>query len=229
MARADRHRGAAAPPRRAARGQLDEGPPHRDVPDGLRAADLPEEPLPRAARRTTTRATRARSTGRRSRRCTSATSGCAPPASPPAGRRRGRRGGLTAVRRGGRARLRAPAMRRLTPSQPVVLDLEEEAIDCVVAAVHGRRGGDADAGRGGRRRLHPEPRPRRGARVRRGRGLPEPPGTSGRCTAPPTPAACASSRAPGPGSPPAARRPVPGSSSRSSSAVRAPGASRGGC
>jgi len=26
-------------------------------------------------------------------------------------------------------------MRRLTPSQPVVLDLEEEAIDCVVAAV----------------------------------------------------------------------------------------------
>ncbi len=28
-------------------------------------------------------------------------------------------------------------MRRLTPSQPVVLDLEEEAIDCVVAAVQG--------------------------------------------------------------------------------------------
>jgi len=28
-------------------------------------------------------------------------------------------------------------MRRLTPSQPVVLDLEEEAIDCVVAAVEG--------------------------------------------------------------------------------------------
>jgi hypothetical protein len=32
-------------------------------------------------------------------------------------------------------------MRRLTPSQPVVLDLEEEAIDCVVAAVDG----DAEA------------------------------------------------------------------------------------
>jgi PilZ domain len=28
-------------------------------------------------------------------------------------------------------------MRRLTPSQPVVLDLEEEAIDCIVAAVQG--------------------------------------------------------------------------------------------
>ena len=46
--RADQHRSAAPPPRRQPVDQLDEGPAHRDVPDGLRAADLPQEPVPRA-------------------------------------------------------------------------------------------------------------------------------------------------------------------------------------
>ena len=46
--------------------ELDEGPPHRDVPDRLRAADLPEEPLPRPRAVTRTPSTRPRSPSARS-------------------------------------------------------------------------------------------------------------------------------------------------------------------
>ena len=45
--RHDRHPGAAALPPDRSVGQLDEGPDDRAVPAHLRAADLPEEPLPR--------------------------------------------------------------------------------------------------------------------------------------------------------------------------------------
>src|SRR5262249_60446964 len=44
----DRHRGAPRPPGARAVGQLDERPEDGAVPDSLRAADLPEEPLPEA-------------------------------------------------------------------------------------------------------------------------------------------------------------------------------------
>ena len=44
--RHDRHRRAALPPHPRPVGQLDEGPPDRDLPARLRGADLPEEPLP---------------------------------------------------------------------------------------------------------------------------------------------------------------------------------------
>src|SRR5262249_32673198 len=46
--RGDRHRGPAGSPRASTVGQLDEGPAPRAVRPALRAADLPEEPLPQA-------------------------------------------------------------------------------------------------------------------------------------------------------------------------------------
>ncbi len=46
VAGTDRRRGAAQVPGRRAVGQLDQGPDHRAVPDHLRRAGLPEEPLP---------------------------------------------------------------------------------------------------------------------------------------------------------------------------------------
>ena len=56
----DRHRGAAPLPPDRAVGQLDEGPHHRAVPAHLRAADLPEEPVPRPRAATPTPSTASR-------------------------------------------------------------------------------------------------------------------------------------------------------------------------